>query len=161
MGGHVRTIFFALVIGAGTGAEPVNQTLKSDHDVHTMESVVTVNGQKYRRIEYLSDTYYVRLMARGKDGQDLELLCQEDVPMLMSQDLVAAEKKITKRVSAFVEFLSVSCHEKAPGKQVFEPDQLAKSMNLGVAIAGKKSGGPQTRLWWSPMNNMVGATVDF
>lgn len=141
-------------------AESVRQSLQTDTDIHTMESVVTIQGEKYRRIEYLSETFYVRLLGHGKSGQDLELLCKDDVPLL-SQDLVAAEKKITKRVSAFVEFLTVSCQEKTPGRQVFAPDQLAKSMNLGVSIGSKKPGSTQTRLWWSPMNNLIGATVDF
>lgn len=98
--------------------EPVKpQEMQFDYDVFTRESIVEIEGKKYRKIEYQTHVVYLQLIEGEAPLGDLEVMCRDgNQPPPPTQVLVAVQ--VTKRSSFFIDGLKRVCQQMRGGSRI-------------------------------------------
>jgi hypothetical protein len=85
-----------------------SKELRLGYEVFTKESIVSVGGHKYRKVEYKNQTYYLELIEAGGDNQRLKVMC-DPAGIAQGPNQIRLSTKISKRSSLFVEGLNQIC----------------------------------------------------
>ena len=86
------------------------QALEKDSGLNTKESIVDISGVKYRKIEYNTKTYYLKLLQPEQSNQDLQIICEKEGDLTNKvPHLVQGGTRMTKRTSLFIKALQQSC----------------------------------------------------
>jgi hypothetical protein len=119
---------------AGDEPSTFEKMLSRDQQLNTKESVVEMHGQKFRKIEYKDNVYYLQMLAAQNSTSDLVLLCSEESAAGFNQNsppLIQASARINKRTRVFIEGLKQSCTNSAQGSPTISPN--AKPM-IGLQL---------------------------
>jgi hypothetical protein len=105
------------------------------YDLNVRESIISVSGKRYRKVEYRGDTYYLRLLESEKDAGSLELECNKEPSGLNMENQVLVSTSMTKRSSLFIDGLKQTCAEIRGGKKkvVIDPN-----VRVGFTLDGTK-----------------------
>ena len=107
-------------------SKPLDLRLTSD--VYTKESIVELNGKKFRKIEYRSQVVYMQLLTNESDAAKLQMFCSDSGAKAFNAGrtpLVSGAVQMTKRTSLFVSGLQQACVDHQGGSQLtLSPDIL-------------------------------------
>ena len=109
------------------------QALESRTDVSTQESIVILNGQKFRKIEYGSKSYYLQLFQEETDSSKLVALCGDPAASRFSGTpipQISASVRVVKRTRLFIEALAQTC-SKDPMRPIL---LVSPALQVGIAI---------------------------
>lgn len=109
------------------------QALESRTDISTKESIVLLNGQKFRKIEYGTESYYLQLLQEETDTSKLVALCGDPaaarfIGSPISQ--ITASVRVMKRPRIFIEALAQAC-SKDPLRPILV---VSPALRIGFAI---------------------------
>jgi len=102
------------------------RALSTGSSLNTQESIVEIGGQRFRKIEFKNETYYLKLLQSEGTQSELVVLCNESEAARAgrgSPALVTAAVRVTKRTRLFIEGLRTVCDGGARrAKTVIAPD---------------------------------------
>jgi hypothetical protein len=84
--------------------------------VETKESIVELNGAKFRKVEYKGEKYYLQIIETAHEGASAQMYCEKDSPVVHPSQTISAVK-ITTRNKVFVEGLKQTCVDIGNGKK--------------------------------------------
>ncbi len=129
-------------------------------DVNTKESIIDVNGRKYRKVEYKSDVFYLRLLEPEATGADLEFKCGTEATLKMENQILISTA-ITRRTSLFVEGLQQTCKNmNSPGGEV----TIDPNIQVGFLFNdsdSKKAIFKNKKIFMSPAKKTLGIGGEF
>jgi hypothetical protein len=124
-------------------------------EVTTTETVFESNGQKYRKIEFQGEIFFVRLLE--EDPLALQAVCDKKMKVQLDPPAkIYLSKKLTKRTSVFIQTLKTSCTTEKNAKQA----QIVQDWNpeIGVGIDSKKR---KHKVFVDPSKQGLGYKSDF
>lgn len=90
------------------------------YDINVKESIFSINGTRYRKVEYQGDIFYLKLLEVDASATELQLKCGQDSGDLGLQNQIHISTKITKRSSLFIDGLRQTCSDLKNGKKMVE-----------------------------------------
>ncbi len=118
-----------------SGPLPLEKALKLDFDVNVKESIVTLNGNRYRKVEYQGELFYLRLLESEKTAGELELECNQGSGQIQMENQVLVSTRIAKRSSLFIDGLRQMCTQVRAGKSKVEMDP---NVRIGFVLDDSK-----------------------
>ena len=149
---------------SGNGIAATSQPSQVDLSPHTVvlepnpslevkESIVSLHGEKFKRLEYKSEVFYLRLQngegMEQKKTEEMLLGCKHAENILDTQDArIIGEVKITKVASAFIEGMRTSCESYKPTRRDLGAGlkvKTGKNSDIKVKVVpGENGGSPKT-----------------
>jgi hypothetical protein len=100
-------------------AEKLSQV--SANTVETKESIVDIQGKKFRKIEWQKESYYVEAIDSTKVNNEMRVLCQQGQREVFPAQ-VEAGVKTAKRAGFVIEGMRQVCKEAAGGRKEISID---------------------------------------
>lgn len=108
---------FGLMMGNGVGFAEINQGTRTVQKIiETKESVVNIQGKKFRKIELQKETFFVEALDSTKANAEMRVLCQQGNHELLPAQ-VEGGVKTSKRTSLVIEGMRQACKEAAGGRR--------------------------------------------
>lgn len=153
---RMRYIFTLFLMLSVARAELPNQMT---FDVNVKESIVRVGDKRYRKIEYKSDVYYLKLLESEKSAGELLLECGAEGSLSSMENQVVVSTKITKRSSLFISGLKQTCGQTpATAKRVIVDPNIKVGFLLDDAPKDRLK---NKMIYVTPLNPGVGFSGEF
>ncbi len=88
--------------------EGLQKFILEDSKVRTNETLIEVNGKKFRKLEIEGKTYYFQLYNAEEPNADLHIECEKN-GYLDSKPKVLVARKLTTRTKVFIEGIKHTC----------------------------------------------------
>lgn len=107
----------SLILNCGIVGAAEKQGARSiEKTIVTKESIVDIQGKKFRKIELQKEAFFVEALDSTKENAEIRVLCQQGNREILPAQ-VQAGVKTTKRAGVVIEGMRQACKEAAGGRK--------------------------------------------